>query len=113
MQSVEAKLLNKDEFGGVARFENDGYMRVSDRHAGNSWFVCTLWLAEWYIALGELDKASEIIEWLPARALASGILSEQFDPGTGEPLSVSPLTWSHSAFVATVNSYLLGLTVGG
>ena len=50
MEAVEEKLLNDTEFGGVARFESDGYMRVSEAVTGNSWFICTLWLAEYYIA---------------------------------------------------------------
>ena len=33
-------------------------------------------------------------------------LAEQLDPLTGEPLSVSPLTWSHATFVECVMTYL-------
>ena len=33
-------------------------------------------------------------------------MAEQLHPFTGEPLSVSPLTWSHAAFVASVERYL-------
>jgi GH15 family glucan-1,4-alpha-glucosidase len=65
--------LNVD--GGVARFDHDGYMRVSESITGNPWFICTL-------------------------------LAEQLDPITREHVSVSPLTWSHSTFVATVSKYL-------
>ena len=36
--------------GGIARFENDGYMRSADGYAGNIWFICTLWLADYYVA---------------------------------------------------------------
>lgn len=110
MKAVEEKLLLKTEIGGVARFENDGYMRVSDDVTGNAWFICTLWLAEYYIARAEtesdLQKALEILEWTIARALPSGVLAEQVNPLTGEHVSVSPLTWSHSTFVATVVNYL-------
>jgi oligosaccharide amylase len=106
MQAVEDKLLNRTEFWGVARYENDGYMRSGEGYPGNSWFICTLWLAEWYIAVGDLDKALRILEWAPTRSLPSGVLAEQFDPLTGQPLSVSPLTWSHSTYIATVHSYL-------
>ena len=31
---------------------------------------------------------------------------EQLHPHTGEPLSVSPLTWSHAAFITTTLRYL-------
>ena len=54
----------------------------------------------------ELAKALEIIEWTADHALPSGVLAEQMNPLTGEPVSVSPLTWSHSTFVATVMNYL-------
>jgi GH15 family glucan-1,4-alpha-glucosidase len=106
MHAVEDKLLNRANYGGVARFEGDGYMRTSERHAGNSWFICTLWLAEWYIALGQMDKALHLLESIPPLACPSGVLAEQYDPDSGEHLSVSPLTWSHSTYVATVHSYL-------
>ncbi len=110
MAAIENALVNNDEIGGVARFENDGYMRVSDKITGNSWIITTLWLAEYYIAAAktetDLQKAVNILEWVVARALPSGVLPEQIDPQTGDALSVSPLTWSHSSFVATVHSYL-------
>jgi GH15 family glucan-1,4-alpha-glucosidase len=33
-------------------------------------------------------------------------MAEQLHPFTGEPLSVSPLTWSQAAFVTAVEEYL-------
>lgn len=96
--------------GGIARFENDGYMRVSDKVTGNAWFICTLWLAEYYTSkaknLEELDKAMQILDWTVKQALPSGVLAEQMNPITGQHTSVSPLTWSHSTFVAAVINYL-------
>jgi GH15 family glucan-1,4-alpha-glucosidase len=53
-----------------------------------------------------LKGVIEILEWAAKRALPSGVLAEQLHPETGEPVSVSPLTWSHSTFVAAVNNYL-------
>ena len=110
MKAIEDNLTNPTEFGGVARFQKDGYMRVSETVTGNSWFICTLWIADYYIAKAsiksDLARPLEILQWVHDRALPSGVLAEQVDPLTGEELSVSPLTWSHSTFVATVNSYL-------
>ena len=95
---------------GIARFENDGYMRVSNGFPGNVWFICTLWVAEYYIAAArtktDLEVALKILEWVADSALPSGVLAEQLGPSTGEPVSVSPLTWSHSTFVGAVHSYL-------
>ena len=95
---------------GTARFENDDYMRSSSSSVGNPWFICSLWLAEYYIAAAkteaDLEKPFSILDWTTKAALPSGVLAEQLDPTTGEHVSVSPLTWSHSTFVAAVLSYL-------
>ncbi len=95
--------------GGIARFENDGYMRISDDGAGNAWVICTLWLAEYYIAKAQsrpdLDRALAIIRTVQESALASGVMGEQINPETNGPVSVSPLTWSHSSFVAACVNY--------
>ncbi len=110
MRAIEERLTNRTEFGGVARFENDGYMRETAGIVGNSWFICTLWIAEYYIAAAktreELGKALEMIEQVISSALPSGVLAEQMDPLTGKFTSVSPLTWSHSTFVAAIHHYL-------
>ncbi len=48
MRAVEDKLWVKTRVGGLARYENDYYHRVSNDIAavpGNPWFICTLWLA--------------------------------------------------------------------
>jgi len=93
----------------VARFENDGYMRTQKDGPGNIWFICTLWLAEYYISAArtveELKPALNILEWTAANTLPSGVLAEQLDPSTGGQVSVSPLTWSHSTFIAAVSHY--------
>ncbi len=110
MRAVEEKLWIPTKIGGVARFENDGYMRASEEVTGNPWFICTLWLADYRIAVAkkkeDLKGVVEILEWTAKRALPSGVLAEQVNPVSGEPASVSPLTWSHSTFVATVAQYL-------
>ncbi|MBX7171797.1 MAG: glycoside hydrolase family 15 protein [Pyrinomonadaceae bacterium] len=110
MRQVEQKLWIPTAIGGIARFENDGYMRISSQITGNPWFICTLWLADYRIAVArkkeDLKGALEILEWTCQRALRSGVLAEQVNPITGEGVSVAPLTWSHSTFVATVMKYL-------
>jgi glucoamylase len=95
--------------GGMARYENDPYHRVSPDLPGNPWFICTLWLADYLLEIGgdeEIKQALEILTWVASHALPSGVLPEQIDPLTGEPLSVSPLTWSHATYVATVHRFL-------
>ena len=49
------------------RFENDPYMRFRTNSPSNAWFICTLWLADYRIAVaktkGDLKGALEILEW--------------------------------------------------
>ncbi|WP_447972406.1 glycoside hydrolase family 15 protein [Nitrospira sp. Kam-Ns4a] len=113
MRAVRERLWVKTAVGGVARYENDYYHRQSDDVAtvpGNPWFVCTLWLAQWTIASAtrreDLKEAVALLEWCVRHGLPSGVLAEQVHPFTHEPLSVSPLTWSHGTFVAAVQDYL-------
>lgn len=113
MNVIKEHLRVKTDVGGIARYEGDSYHRVSDNIAdvpGNPWFICTLWLAQWHIAKAdnftELQEAISILRWVASKALPSGILAEQINPFTGQPLSASPLTWSHAAFVAAVLEYM-------
>jgi glucoamylase len=113
MRQVESRLWIKTRVGGVCRYEHDNYHRISSDLAGvpgNPWFICTLWLADYFIAraqtTADLKLALPIFEWTASHALESGILAEQVNPYTNEPLSVSPLTWSHAAVVSTVVTYL-------
>ena len=112
MQAIEKRLWIQTDVGGIARYENDYYHQKSNdvgRVAGNPWIICTLWLAHWFIETAknkdDLKKPRGIIEWVANHALPSGVLAEQFHPYTGEPVSISPLTWSHAAFVETVLIY--------
>lgn len=112
MRAIEERLAVRTPVGGVARYENDRYFQVSNdtkNVPGNPWFVCTLWLAEWYIAIAktleDLERPRALLEWCASKALPSGVLAEQVHPQTGEPLSVSPLTWSHAAYVSAVQRF--------
>ena len=116
MKQVEERLWCKTEIGGMARYENDYYHQISqDVHnvPGNPWIICTLWLAEWYIAkaksLPDMTRALEILEWVRRHTLESGVLAEQLHPYSGDPISVSPLTWSHATVVMTVREYIAKL----
>jgi GH15 family glucan-1,4-alpha-glucosidase len=97
----------------VARYGGDQYQReddVPEDVPGNPWFISTLWLGEYEImraeTLAELRAALPYLEWCAKNALPSGVLAEQVHPIHGHPLSVSPLTWSHSAFVWAVLAYV-------
>ncbi len=109
MEAISDQLWCKTSVGGIARYQNDPYYRMThdtQQVPGNPWFLCTLWLAQWHIARAttadDLQRPMELLRWVMAHAHPSGTLAEQLHPYTGEPLSVSPLTWSHATFVTTV-----------
>lgn len=107
---VLQKLMHAGGIGGVCRYENDNYYRVEGDYPGNPWIITTLWLAQYYIQKAQSKKdlkpAEELLSWTVDRALPSGILPEQINPFSGEPLSATPLTWSHAEFVTTTTLYL-------
>jgi GH15 family glucan-1,4-alpha-glucosidase len=112
MEAIRRQLWLKTPIEGCARYQNDLYQRADDSPEdipGNPWFISTLWLGEYFIdraeSLQELHEALPYLEWCGKNALPSGVLAEQVHPVNGYPLSVSPLTWSHSAFVWAVLQY--------
>jgi oligosaccharide amylase len=112
MTAIADQLSNKAATGGVARYSNDYYFKVEPdikKVPGNPWFMCTLWLAQWYIATAksthDLKPARDIINWVVAHQMPAGLLSEQLDPNSGAPVSVSPLTWSHAEFIVAVDEF--------
>ena len=109
-ENFKEKLYCKTDVGGYARYVNDQYHKTNANVPGNPWFITTLWLAEYYISIAnseeELQPARDIFEWVVRHACSTGILAEQLNPHTGNPLSVAPLTWSHASFIIAVNKYL-------
>jgi oligosaccharide amylase len=99
VDTIEAR-LGTGGIGGVARYEGDEYYGHE-----NPWIVCTLWLAEARLRLGDRERCRELLGWVAAHATPTGLLPEQVDRGSGEPKSATPLTWSHSTFVDVVHKY--------
>lgn len=113
MQAYRDKLNIKTHTGGYARYQGDWYHingTPSENIPGNPWIISTLWLMQEEImkakSIEELEKSLEYLEWLQRHSLPSGILSEQIDPHTGKPISVSPLTWSHSTVIEVIVMYI-------
>jgi len=100
-QKVVEHLADTGPAGGVIRYPGDGYFLAKPQYGGNPWIVCTLWLAQYYNAAGQHQQAQDLLAWVMARRLPSGVLGEQFDPEDGTALSVAPLVWSHAEFVNT------------
>jgi GH15 family glucan-1,4-alpha-glucosidase len=115
MEQLRERLWVRTAIGGLARYEADQYHQVERQNLadvpGNPWAICTLWYAQWLVekatTVEELQQALPYLDWTLSRALPSGVLGEQFDPYTGAPISVSPLTWSHATVVIVTLKYLL------
>ncbi|MFD1955897.1 glycoside hydrolase family 15 protein [Paenibacillus thailandensis] len=112
MEAIKEGLSVKTHIGGVARYTNDYYFQQSgeiDKVPGNPWIICTLWMAEYEIesadTVEDLKRPLRTLQWVTKHALQSGMLPEQLNPYSGEPLSVAPLTWSHATFVHAVCKY--------
>ena len=110
IKQVEDRILLKTAVGGVARYEGDLYFRDATGVPGNPWIITTLWLAQYYIARAKKESdfapVHQWLEWAVRHTTQSGVFSEQLHPYSGEPLSATPLTWSHSEYIMTVIKYL-------
>lgn len=102
LEVIENTLLDQSPSGGSPRYEYDDYFATQPPYMGNPWFVTTLWLAQFYVRIGKLQKAESYVNWTINKALPSGVLSEQVHPESGQHLSVTPLVWSHAELVNTV-----------
>jgi len=113
LQAVAEGLTVKTSVGGLARYTGDAWHRVANdtaRVPGNPWFITSLWMMRCEIAAAntveQLDRSFRWMRWVSKHCLPSGVLGEQLHPETGEPLSVSPLAWSHAEVVAALVEYL-------
>ncbi len=79
------------------------YRGLDDGLAGNegTFTICTFWLADDLIALGELEKARALFDKLRGYANDLGLFSEEIDAHTGEMLGNFPQAFSHLAFINT------------
>lgn len=102
-QTVNAIETNlKQPVGGYTRYENDWYMRKDESTPPNPWHICTLWLAQYRAQLKDEAGAVELIDWSIDHSYASGALSEQIHPITGDSVGVAPLVWSHAELINSI-----------
>jgi GH15 family glucan-1,4-alpha-glucosidase len=110
LQTVEQTLAVRGNAEGYMRYEGDNYYKQNDADTPNPWVICTLWVAQFYIAVATdkqgLQKALELLEWTASHATSSGVLAEQMHPDTRAQLSTAPLTWSHAEFVMACEAYM-------
>ncbi len=105
---IKQKLSSGIHIGGIARYENDGYLKSSDSAVGNPWFVTSLWATQYKIASAsssdDLKDVLQDIEWAASKAFYH-MFSEQLNPNDSSSLSATPLVWSHAEYVRTIVEY--------
>jgi GH15 family glucan-1,4-alpha-glucosidase len=99
---LEKNFGRNDKVLGLPRYENDNYNRVSPSVTGNWWFICSLWMAQYYSEIHRDEAAYDILAWVRDHAETTGVLAEQISPLDETTLSVAPLTWSHAEYIATL-----------
>lgn len=109
-EAVAKYLHNKTGIGGYIRYQDDQYFKIPGSDLSNPWIVTTLWELQRKIRfatnLDELIKLSDEFNWVIDRLNSIPVMAEQFHPYSGQPLSATPLAWSHSSFVETVLVYV-------
>lgn len=93
---------------GLPRYQNDNYYRVDPNSNGNWWIITTLWMAQYYLEIDELNEARQILAWVKDHSGTTCILPEQLNPIDERFVSVAPLTWSHAEYVATLLDTIQG-----
>ena len=63
--------------------------------------ICTFWLADNLIQLGEVDEVRKLFDAAMGCANDLGLLSEEFDTNTGAMLGNFPQAFSHLAMINT------------
>lgn len=86
--------------GGYKRFETDTYRE------GKPWIIATLWIAEYYLEIGEKQKAKECFDFVIKTSTEYGFLAEQVNNSTMQPDWVIGLGWSHAMFIETLKKMI-------
>lgn len=79
--------------GGYMRYQWDSYM------GGNTWIVSSLWIAMYYIKLGDLKRAKEIFDWVTNHADGLYFLPEQIEREGDKTAWIVGLSWSHAMYI--------------
>ena len=97
VEAIERGLM----VGGLVRRYDTGRSDDGLPPGEGVFLACSFWLVDAYVMLGRLDDAHALFERLIALRNDVGLLSEEYDPESGELLGNFPQAFSH---VALVNS---------
>ncbi len=98
VQEIEKRLSTPN--GGFMRYEFDNYI------GGNSWIISSLWLANYYIKIGNKVRAKELFDWVTNHADNMDFLPEQIERDGHRTAWICSLAWSHAMYVIVANELL-------
>jgi len=96
IEAIERELTSPQ--GLVYRYRNFDDGLIGDE---GTFVMCTYWLADNLIEVGQLDRARALFEKLNAYRNDLGLFSEQIDGDTGELRGNFPQAFSHMALINT------------
>jgi len=102
IETTNSVFKTSKEKPGLPRYEDDFYRRSKPEVNGNWWYITTLWQAQYDLENGNKEGATNIIDWVHAHMLSTGMMGEQIDPITDEVIAPAPLTWSHAEYIGTL-----------
>lgn len=94
--------LSKDEL--VWRYVSEDGKENVDGLAGHegAFVLCSCWLIDCLVGLGELDRAEDLLQKLLARGNDLGLFSEEIDASTGAFLGNFPQAFSHLGLINAI-----------
>jgi GH15 family glucan-1,4-alpha-glucosidase len=105
-KSVEAIESDLTEDGFVLRYRTD---ETDDGLSGKegSFLICSFWLVSALSAVGEQQRARDLMEKLLSVASPLGLYAEEFDSSTGRHLGNFPQAFSHLALIEAAARIIL------
>jgi GH15 family glucan-1,4-alpha-glucosidase len=113
--TVEAVRRELVQDGLVLRYRHDDETKAVDGlpPGEGAFFLCSFWLVDNLVLLGELDEAQELFERLLALRNDVGLLSEEYDSRLGRLVGNFPQAFSHIGLVNTALRLDAALTAAG
>ena len=104
MRATVAELERRCLRGGVHRYPEDTY------YGGGQWLILTAWLGWYYLQVGRVAEARNLLRWVEDQADANGEMTEQVTTVVNDPAMVQhwvdtwgpvakPLLWSHAMYL--------------
>lgn len=87
--------------GGYLRFEQDSYIEGI-----HPWPIATLWMAMYYLKVGNRKLAQECFNFVTNSVSKLGFIPEQVNNSTMKPAWIIGLGWSHAMYIITLAELL-------